>query len=113
MFRLEQAVPDESKRLAASRPDGQQNYVYTPTADDLAMWNPNRPAQVRCAAALSSLLIIARLTCQEARCILQASCSWRLPQSYPLLDSPDPSNPVHGAQYLHPPPASRGALCLL
>lgn len=48
---VEQAVPDECKRMAASRPNGWQNYVYTPHADDLAMYNPDRKAQVRCASA--------------------------------------------------------------
>ncbi len=45
----EQKVPDECKRLAANRPGGWQNYVFTPHADDLAMSNPDRTAQVRCA----------------------------------------------------------------
>ena len=43
-------MPDESKRLAASRPNRWQNYIYTPHADDLAMHNPDRKAQVRYAA---------------------------------------------------------------
>ena len=37
------------------------------------------------------IIITTRFSCQEARCVLQTSCSQRLPQSYPLLDSPDPS----------------------
>ena len=42
-------------------------------------------------------IIIARSSCQKARYVLQASCIQRLPQSYPLLDSPDPSR----ARYWH------------
>ncbi|CAL8466277.1 g5813 [Coccomyxa elongata] len=42
-----QEVADECKRVAASRPGGWQNYVFTPHADDLAMFNADRPAQVR------------------------------------------------------------------
>lgn len=44
-----QKVPDECKRRAAERPGAWQNYVFTPHADDLAMFNPDRAAQVRCA----------------------------------------------------------------
>ncbi|BDA43691.1 probable lysine-specific demethylase 3B at C-terminar half [Coccomyxa sp. Obi] len=42
-----QRVPDECKRLAAKRLGAWQNYVFTPHADDLAMFNPDRAAQVR------------------------------------------------------------------
>ncbi len=35
--------------------------------------------------------IFKRFSCQLARFVLQTSCSQRLPQSCPLLDSPDPS----------------------
>ncbi|CAL8468356.1 g7896 [Coccomyxa elongata] len=42
-----QKVPDECKRLAAKRPGGWQNYVFTPHADNLAIFNPDRTAQVR------------------------------------------------------------------
>ncbi len=37
------------------------------------------------------IIIITRFSCQEERCVLQKNCNYRLPQSYPLLDSPDPS----------------------
>ncbi len=37
------------------------------------------------------IIIIRRFSCQEARCVLQTSGTIWLPQSYPLLDSPDPS----------------------
>ncbi|BDA51374.1 probable lysine-specific demethylase 3A at C-terminar half [Coccomyxa sp. Obi] len=42
-----QDVADDCKRVAASRPGGWQNYVFTPHADHLAMFNADRPAQVR------------------------------------------------------------------
>jgi hypothetical protein len=38
-----------------------------------------------------TIVIITRFPRQEASCVLQKSCSSRLPQSDPFLDSPDPS----------------------
>ena len=37
------------------------------------------------------IIIITRFSCQEAKCVLQTSCSNRLPQSYHLFGLPDPS----------------------
>ena len=52
---------------------------------------------------------IRRFSCQEARCVLQTSCSHRLPEYYPLLDSPDPSKTQSAlCSVLQLPPASQG-----
>ena len=44
-----------------------------------------------CCTHFIIIFTIPRFCCQKARYVLQTSCSQRLPQSYPLLDSPDPS----------------------
>ncbi len=58
----------------------------------------NPPAKVPAQAAppidplpISKKIIIIGFYCQEARCVLRTSCSERLPQPSPLMDSPDPS----------------------
>ena len=58
---------------------------------------------------LISIINIARFFCQEARCVLQTSCSSRLPQFYLLSDPPD-SSITHWCSVFLPPPASRAPL---